>query len=160
MGLQNIFTSIKVAAKSLKREIRLHAHQVGMDSWSRTEAVLCSSDSLICSEWGYCACSLISGLKDGAAALNRELLAADLKKTCFRVTRMRWVNGSLYNQLKIWMYYLTSMSFWLLEVYPWHNQSELAEIVIWHYLASLLPCFVKANLVFITYMRLSIKKLD
>ena len=55
----------KVTATSLKLEIRLHAHQVGTNTGSGTKV----SFTLMRSELGLFADSLISGLNDGAATL-------------------------------------------------------------------------------------------
>ena len=59
-----LFLVIKVAAISLKLEVRLHAHQVGTNTWSGTKVNLCSSDWLMRSEPGYFARSFISGLNN------------------------------------------------------------------------------------------------
>ena len=55
---------LKVAATSLKLDIRLHAHQVGTNARSGTEVSLRSSDWLMRLELGYSARSLISGFND------------------------------------------------------------------------------------------------
>ena len=63
-------SAFKVAATSLKLEIRLYAHRVGTNTRSGTEAkVQRSSHWLVCSEPDYSARSLISGLDDGATTL-------------------------------------------------------------------------------------------
>ena len=60
---------VRVAATSLKLEIRLRARSVGTNTRSVTEAFLRSSDWLMCSELGFFASSLISGLNNDAATL-------------------------------------------------------------------------------------------
>ena len=69
-----MFTDFKVAATSLKRAIRLHAHPVGTNTRSGTEAIF----TLILlahvrSELGYFAHSLISGFNDDAATLTFKM---------------------------------------------------------------------------------------
>ena len=58
----NSWALLKVAATSLKLEIRLHAHQVDTNTQSGTKVTLRSSDWLMRSELGYFAHSLISGV--------------------------------------------------------------------------------------------------
>ena len=58
---------IKIAVSSLKLEIKLHAHQDGTNTRSVTKVILRLSHLLMNSELGYFACSLISGLYNGAA---------------------------------------------------------------------------------------------
>ena len=65
---------ISTTWKSLQRPCnlmaKLHAYQVGMNTWSGTEVILLSFDWLMRLELGYFACSLISGLNDGTATLS------------------------------------------------------------------------------------------
>ena len=65
--------SIKVAAMSLKLEIRLHTRQVDTNTRSGTEVILRSSDWLMLSEPVYFARSVISGLNDIASTLKEKL---------------------------------------------------------------------------------------
>ena len=65
--------SFKVAAASLKLEIRLHAHPVCTNTWSGTEAILPSSDWLMRSDLCYFTRNLVSGINEGAATLRKEI---------------------------------------------------------------------------------------
>ena len=60
---------VKVAVTSLKLEIRLHAHQVGTNARSGTEAICTLIWLAHHSKLGYFACGLILGLSDNTATL-------------------------------------------------------------------------------------------
>ena len=84
--------AFRVAATSLKIEIRLHTHPVGMNTRSGTKQVLRSSDWLRHSELGYFARSLISALNDTAVTFKK----CWLYNFCYNIKR-EFINASLFN---------------------------------------------------------------
>ena len=72
----------KVAWKKTTSTYAHHCHQVGTRTQAGTEVNLHdSSDRLMCSELGYCAHSLISGLNDGAATLTYFYISYHVMET-------------------------------------------------------------------------------